>query len=476
MNTLLMAMVGLWLAGLGPASAAPDRSSPPPVEPPVPLDLPMPEVHALGPGATAWYVPVPQVRKVAIHMVVDGGMVELQGRPTETARAMGALLEVAGGARGARRLALDSDLHEIELTSQIGMHQAIVSAVAPRSELPLALDMLRDVVHRPRFPGSALRRHRSDVKLFHTVEAPASLALTAKLGLALAWFGADHPYGTRRRLDLLSTVQRGDLRGAWARLRSSRPVVVLVVGDVPWAQVEEPLTEIFGSLGAPLEGARGLAVVPPKPRVLAVPMPGQEQVAVRLRMAAPPLEHPDHVPMWSTEWALGGHFLSRLNRVLREEKDYTYGASSAYQCGPGWGTFTVSVDVDAENLVDTVTVIRDQLRGMAEQGLTGDEIRGAHRAALLDWNTTLQSAENASERYLEAIEHHWRLTQMLDRVSRLALLEPADGARVASAWLGADESRVWVVVGDRSRVEPSLEILGMSAEWITPERAVLGEF
>lgn len=466
-------MIALLLAA---AAAAPDRSRPPEVVPPTPLPLAEPEVHALGPGATAWHVRVPSVRKVSIHAVWDGGMVELHGGPTESARAMGWLLDVAAGRRGARRFALDADLNEVEISSGIGLHEVSVSTSVPLAELPIALDMLHDVVHAPRFPRSATKRYLRDVSLFYTVEAPASLGSTARLGAAHAWFAADHPYGARRRLDLLSTVRRGDLVRSWERLRTAVPVTVLVVGDVAWSEVSEALTRTFGSLGASGPGAVGLAVDAPAPRVVAVDMPGQEQVAVRLRTAAPPTHHPEHVAMWATQWALGGHILSRLSLILREEKDYTYGAGARYQHGPRWGTLTVSVDVAAENVADTITVIRDQLAAVAAEGLTDEEINGVHRSALLDWNTTLQSASVASGHYLESLEHGWRSSEMLERMSQLALLTPEAGARVARGWLSEEAHRVWVLVGDRSALEPQLQTLGLNAEWITPAQSVLGDF
>ena len=456
-------------------SDGPDRSAPPEVVPPQPLELPEPEIHELGPGLTAWHVRVPSVRKVAVHLVFGGGLVELVGSPTQGGRAMGWMVDVATEDRSAADLSRFKDMNEIELWSRIGLHDGAVSLVVPKSNLALGLDLQREVLRQPGFPNKDLKRYLEDQRLYYTVEAPSSQGRVASQTLAYAWFPADHPYGTRPDLAELKQIKSGPLENLYHLWTTSVPIRVVVVGDIDFSEVEGPLTRMLQGLGADVPAARGVPVTPSGPRVLAVHMPGQSQVAVRLRTEAPPEIHEDHVAMIATNWILGGHFLSRLNQVLREEKGYTYGSGSRYRSGLTWGTTTVSVDVDAENLAETLTVINEQIDALAADGVTADEIEAARRGLVQEWNTTMQTADSAASMYLTALEEGRTMAELHAQRVALGELVPADAARVASTWMASTEARTWVFVGDRAKMEPELAEAGLTAEWLDPHGAVLGD-
>ena len=455
---------------------APDRSAPPPVVFGGPWALPEPDVHELGPGLQGWHVRVPDVRKVSIHLVFGRGMVELDGQATETARAMGWMLDVAGGDYKAEALSLTADLHEVELTSRIGLHDGVLSMVSPKEELAVGLSLLEALIAAPSFPGRDLKRHLRDTELYYTVEAPASLSRLADTAVSFAWFGPDHGYGARPNLRELSSIRRSDLQRRWETYTSRSPLTAVVVGDVDWDEVEGPLRNMLSGVGAAVPLAVELEVPEPASSVVAIDLTKQTQTAIRLRMAAPPQNHSDHLAMRTVHWAMGGHFLSRLNRVLREEKDFTYGARSRYLYGSSWGNFTVSVTVATENVAETVEVIEKLIAEMVEGGPTEEEVTGLVRREVRNWNSTLQSAEGAASLYLEALDHRWTIPQMRAAVEDLAKITPEQGAAVARKWLGKDARRVWVMVGERASLEPELAAAGLGAEWTTPLDAVLGNF
>lgn len=454
----------------------PLRTVPPAVVPPTPLELPEPEIYTLSPGVEVWHVRVPSVRKVAVHVVLREGLVELVGTPNQTARAAGWMVDAAAGPHSASELSLLKDLHEVDLWSRIGMHDGSVSLVAPREELELGLELQRLVLREPTFPKKDLKRYLRDQQLFYTVSAPASQARVASYAMAHAWFPADHPYGARPDLAELKRIRPGTLSNLYDAWLSSVPITAVVVGDLSFEEIEAPLAEMLQGLGVDRPPAAALAVPDPRPRVLAVDMPGQSQVAVRLRTPAPPEAHEDSVGMQAIQWILGGHFLSRMNRVLREERGYTYGSGASYRSGPTWGSLTFSVDVGSENLADTVTVIQEQIDAVLEQGVEAEELEAARRSFVQEWNTTRQTAGQAARLYLTALEEGVSIETMRSRRESLASLTAEDAIRVGQAWMGPDAPRIWVFVGDRAKMEPQLAELGLEAEWIDPDRAVLGNF
>ncbi len=462
---------GWCLAALAQGPGAPDRTAPPPVLPATPLALPEPAVYALGPGVEVRHVRIPSVRKVAVEVLLGRGEAHAPEGREAAARAMGALLEAGGAGLGPRRRYKLADLHEIDLQSWLGVRTARLSLTAPRHELEVGLSMLEAVLERPRFPRRELRRHRRQEQLRYLVQAPTSPATTADLAVSYAWFPPDHPYGRRPDLEAIGSVRRREVRRVWAWWAEQAPVTVFVVGDVAWEAVQAPLRRALAPVGVEAPEAPALDVVAPQARVVAVAMPGQEQAVVRLRLPAPPLDHPDQPRLRAAQWALGGHFLSRLNRILREERDYTYGATAAYHAGIGWGALTVEVAVDTSRLAETWRVLQQEVARLREAGVTDDELAGVHQAALQVWNRRLLRATDASALYVDL----WHRRHTVEDARRqLEALGSLDGLAVAAAarrWL---EGGVWVVVGDRAKIAPQLKALDVDPDWGTSGEAVLG--
>ncbi|MEQ1570838.1 MAG: insulinase family protein, partial [Myxococcota bacterium] len=452
----------------------PDRSGPPAVVPPTLMDLPEPEVHELGPNVTAWFVRVPGVRKVAVHVVMRKGHVELAGMPTQVSRALGATADAAGGGLSSAELSAERDLNELDLWTNIRMHEVELTVSVPREGLGHALELAPLVLRDPGFPKKDVARWVQDQELYFTVNGPSSQQNVSSAAMAFAWFPADHPYGVRPDLDQLRAVKPRALRATWDQWIHSAPIQVVVVGDVAWAEVEPQVRAITEGLGG--EGPPGAALAVPTPvsQVVAVDMPGQEQVSIALRMEGPRFG-PEYPAMAAANFVLGGTFLSRLNKNLREEKGYTYGANSGYRCDPAAGSITVGVDVKPENVAATIREINAELQRMIDEDVTQDELDSARRSLAADWNRTFENADRAASLYRRSLSTR-------SPVEGLRAMVPADtiGAEqiraTAARWYDAGHPRVWVVVGARSAIEAQLAEVGLTPRWTDPQSAILGTF
>jgi predicted Zn-dependent peptidase len=441
------------------------------------LALPEPEVHTLGPAAEAWYVRVPQVRKVAVEIVLQRGMVELAGHPTEALRALGSMAEVAGGELDAAEMSEQRDLYDIELDTSLGLHVGRVSLRVPAEDFARGIDMQAAVLREATFPKKELARYLSDQELFYTVSGPSSQSSVARSAMAYTWFPADHPYGRRPDPAALSKVKGKGLLEEYAAWRAGAPIVAVVVGDVAWSDVESHVKALVDGLGSPGEAAPELPFEPPATSaIVAVEMPGQTQVAVRLRLAAPRQGDPDRAAYEAASWVLGGHFLSRLNTVLREEKGYTYGADASYQNGATWGMFTVAVDVRGENLLDTLRTIDAELAAMAEQGPDEAEMVMARRSLAADWNDLFLTADTATRLYLDVLDERSTVAAHRARIQAIEEMSPADVQRAAATWFGRSAARTLVVVGDRGAMTEAVTSLGLPVTWTDPSSAILGTF
>jgi len=489
-------MIGLWMLGLALAIAPemddadppadetsvalnapemPDRTAPPEVLPAEWLDLDSPVEHDLGPGRTALYVRIPGVRKVHVRVAIHRGGYELDGGLTPRVDGMGGLQDVATAQHDAASLEILQDVQDMRVSSWMAHHAGGVDLAVPREQLALGLETLREVLWEPAYPRKDLKRHLRNLRVFYEVSGPASLRMVSGSALFHGWVPADHPYGLRPEVDAkLSSEDLVALQRAW---RTSGPVTALVVGDVSWEDVEPLLREALDGLGAPVDRAEDLAFSPPtEGRVVAIDMPGQMQSALRARYAAPVARDPDRVAFETMNWAFGGHFLSRLNANLREDKGFTYGARSSYSPDQKDGSFSISVDVKSENTAAAILEIEHELNRLRASGITAAELDMARQAAVSDWNGTRETAGSASWRYERMLLDRETLEEVQGRGRSIDALTPEDAQRVAETWLGEDAPCLWVVAGDREAIGPQLESLGWTVEWITPQQAILGAF
>jgi len=453
----------------------PDRTGPPEVPPPDVLALPEPERHVLSDAVEVLHVPVPGVRKVEITILPRRGRAELElGRHVESA--MGWLADVASEAHDPAELEALEDLREVDVYSSVRTHDAMFGVEAPREELALGLELLSDMVHRPTFPKADLKRYILDQERDHLLRAPSRPRVVARALLAYSWFAPDHPYGERPDLSQYDGLKNKELAGAYHDLLRSSPITVLSVGDIAYEEVQPALEAMLKDLGTPGEPAMEIPCPPPgSSRVLASALPGQEQVTLRLRTTAPSRSDDDHVAAWAGSYVLGGHFLSRLNANLREDKGWTYGSSASYERGPHDGVLTVSVDVKAEDVAGAVGEIEKELQRLVDDGVTAAELTLAQRRLVAEWNETLVTAGDAHGSYLKALSRGATMAEQRASYQALAEVVPADVQRVAEAHWGADGVRVWVLVGDRDAIQGQLDALGWTAEWVDPADAILGK-
>lgn len=454
--------------------AGPDRSAPPEVLSADRLTLPAATVHTVHPGLDVHMVDAPWARKVEVQVSFHRGRLALgDGVQTEAGQMMGWLWDVATQELDGAALSEVKDLHEIELWSTNNADSTTLVLRVPAEHLQVGLDLLSRVIHEPAFPKRELKLAQRDRKLTYTVEIPASLGDLAWEVLDAAWYPKDHPYGARTDLAALKGIKPAQLVDLHSKLLATAPVSVVAVGPVPWSALEAPLSASLGDIG--VLGDRPEPFADPTfegTRVYAVDLPGQEQVALRLRLPAPGRYHADRAAFSAVNFALSGTFLSRLNKNLREEKGWTYGVHGSYRVSELSGHVDYAVDVPLDKARPAMDELQGELARIAAGGPTPEELDSRYRDLVSSWNTNLQTSESTRSFYAGLVAYQETLEDRLAVLDATQALTPEACMAIAQRYLGDEAPRVWVLVGDRSGLEPQLE--GYEVVWIDNEDAALG--
>jgi zinc protease len=197
---------------------------------------------------------------------------------------------------------------------------------------------------------------------------------------------------------------------------------------------------------------------PDKTRVYFVNKDGAAQSEIRIGYLALPYDATgDYYRAYLANYLLGGAFNSRINLNLREDKGYTYGASSGYRGTSYVGPFTAQAGVRADATAPSVKEFMSEITNYPN-GISDEELRflqtSVGQSDALKYETGQQKAA-----FLSRIVEYSLPTTFVDEQSQiLQKLTKEDVQASAKKYLPADKMYI-VVVGDRKQL-PAVQALG----------------
>lgn len=155
---------------------------------------------------------------------------------------------------------------------------------------------------------------------------------------------------------------------------------------------------------------------------------------------------------------LGGMFSSRINMNLREAHAYTYGAYSRFSFRHGAGPFTAGGAIVADKTAPAIGELFVELTASRDKEATADELANAKENLKLALPGRFETVSDVTNALSDIAVYDLPLDEYTTRVKRIDAVTAADVKRVAAAHLRPSAVRV-IVVGDRAKLEPALEVL-----------------
>lgn len=464
-------------AGVGcpKGGGAPLAAAPPAIGAPAAFSPPVAEVGP-GPGGSAlWLVSRPDLPLVSLRLVIPGGSAtDLADQPGLASLADAALL-LGAGERDAEALAAAMALQAVNLSVSTGKSGTVLGVDCKADQLPFAVELLADVVLRPRFDGPAVEVLREERKAELT-QAADEPRVVASLIADQVWFGADDPRG--RRTDGTVAVVAGlgpeALRASWAARAAPAGATFVIAGAADLPGVTDLLNARFGAwTGAPSAGSAALPPPPAQsggPRLTLVDNPGAAQTVLRVVLPGWPLEDEARAAGELGVIALGGTFTSRLNRLLREEKGYTYGARASVDARPGAGRVIIGTNVFLDKTGPALADLLGEVQRFGA-GIDAAELEKAKGAVRTEQIELLGARSSVADALVGLALNRQPPTALRDALQQsLALPEAAVDAAAARPRL--DGAHI-VVVGDLSKVQAEVVAAVAAAAGAAPEPVLL---
>jgi len=268
------------------------------------------------------------------------------------------------------------------LHAEAGWDAMTISVDVPAERLAAALDLMVEVAARPTFPVDEVLRLR-DERLNDLLQARADPGRRAEEAFIGAVYAPTSPYrrpaaGTRESVARLTAdIARAEL----ARRFDPGRMTLIVGGDLTGIDVAALAAERFGAWQAQPDitpiGSTDAAPASIERRVRVIHRPGDVQTEIRIGHPGAARRIPDFHAVSVMSAILGGLFNSRLNRKLREEKGYTYGAGAGFDLRRAAGPFSARAAVATAVTVPAVEETLLELERIRTDLVDSDELAAA---------------------------------------------------------------------------------------------------
>jgi zinc protease len=451
---------------LAPAAQGADRSKmPEPGEPPAPK---FPELKRakLSNGLQIVVAERHSVPIVNFAMLFDAGYASDQfGVPGTASLAMRTLED---GTATLNAIDLSTALSRLgaNLATGSNIDMSFVNVSALKTELDPTLKLYSDVILHPAFNKADFeRRQKLQIATIQREKAtPVQMALRV---LPRLIYGGAHAYGNpltgSGTEQSVAKITRDDLVKFHQTWFKPNNATLIVVGDTTLAEIQPKLEALFAAWKPGDTPKKNISIVPynDKPVVYLIDKPGAIQSVIIAGIVAPSRGNKDEIPIQTMNSVLGGMFMSRLNMNLREDKHWSYGAGSFLPNARGQRIFIAYAPVQTDKTKESLVEMSKELREITrDRVLTADELAMAKgnltQSLPGEWETSNAVSQSISEMVSFGLPADYYET-FAGKVKAVTL----NDANAAATEVVRPNNFVWVVVGDRSKIEKGVRELNM---------------
>jgi predicted Zn-dependent peptidase len=280
--------------------------------------------------------------------------------------------------------------------------------------------------------------------------------------------------------DTVARIGEASVRALYeAHIRPAAATAV-IVGDLTGVDLDAVLADTLG--GWTGDAAKPVPIPPvvadDTGRVVIVDRPGAVQTQLLIGRTGPDRHNRVWPALVLGTYCLGGTLTSRLDRVLREEKGYTYGVRAAQRVlqspaphAPGHATgvsvLAISGSVDTASTGPALDDVWKVLSTLAAEGLTETErdtaVQNLVGVAPLQYETAAPVARTLADQ----VEQHLPDDYQAQLYPRLAETGTAEATAAVIAALPQNHL-VTILVGDASRIKAPVSALGIGGVEVVP--------
>ena len=297
--------------------------------------------------------------------------------------------------------------------------------------LPLALDILGDIVMNPLFDPVEMAKEKKVIfeEMGMVEDTPDDLVMELFAGA----FWPRHPLGrpilgTRGSVD---RFERGHLLSFFRRVYHSGNLVVAAAGHLKHEKVSKLVRRHLGGLAAG-NGATNGSRPRPAHGIVTRRKKELEQVHVCLGGPAFPQGHEDRYVSYVLNTILGGSMSSRLFQNVRERRGLVYSISSGVTAYSDAGNLTIYAGTSLANVDQVLKLTVEELRRLKGEPVPAAELRRAKDHLKGSLMLSLENTGSRMSHLARQEIYHGRHFGLDETLRGIEAVEADDMQRVAS--------------------------------------------
>ena len=326
-------------------------------------------------GIEFWLVQEPTVPLIAMDFAFRGGASQDPDDKAGLASFVAGTIDEGSGDLPSRAFheALESKAIELSFSATRDYFSGQLRTLVENKDT--AFELMRTSINAPRLDPSDLDRVRGEVYAILRRESTSPNDIASERWWATAFAG--HPYARplRGTPDSVKSITADDMRAYMKRVFARDHLKVGIVGNVDAATAGALVDKVFGALPAhadlqpvPTVAPQGLG------SVVRVDLDVPQSVLI-VGGAGIARKDPDFIPAFVVNEILGGNALaSRLGVEVRVKRGLAYGIYSSIAALQHSSLFMVSTATRSEAADETLAIVTQELRRMADAGPTDEEL------------------------------------------------------------------------------------------------------
>ena len=444
-------------------SAAVDRSKMPLPGAVADTAFPAFQTSTLSNGMKVYLVERHDAPQVSVSMVLDTGY---PGDPSAIRNGLGGLtanmMDEGTTTRSALQIADEVDRLGGYVGTGGGGEQSVVEFSALTPTVDRVMVIWADVLRNPAFAeGDFARIQAQTVQgIQQQLSNPASIG--QRVMSRMLW-GDDHPYGRIVSTADISGLKPSDAAAFHKAWYGPNNATLFVVGDTTLAEITPKLEAALAGWGNAPSKATTVANVarPTKPIVYIVDRPDSVQSTILVGTPQAPRNPAEDTRVSAFNALFGGNFTSRVNMNLREDKGWSYGARSQVSGGRGPRTFMISAPVQTDQTKGALAELRKELTDIVgRKPPTAAELDTVRTNTLLGMPSRWETSGAVINSLMDIHQFNLPADYWSNYASTYRTATPAEIEAMAKRII-PDQNHVWVIVGDRAKIEKGVRELNL---------------
>jgi zinc protease len=340
------------------------------------INLPVVWKASLSNGIQVYGIENKELPLVEVNLFITGGVYQDKVTLPGVAGMVASVLPQGTKNKTPEELEEEIELLGSSINMYSGREEITLSASSLSRNFEKTVALMKEILLEPRWDSTefVLAQTRTKNSIIQAEAQPRSVG-SLLFNKLLYSPGHIFGYSTRGTRESIDKITMGDLKNYYNNNFSPSVTKIQIAGNISKEQVLAALKPLETGW-KPKEVTLNNYPIPANPeksQIYFVDIPGSRQSVIFIGYLALTRDNPDYVKADFINYRLGGAFTSIFNQILREEKGFTYGASSYFQEMKVIAPFVASTSVRSDATFESVKIFKDEMEkyrnGISENDL-----------------------------------------------------------------------------------------------------------